>query len=176
MRTLEESYSTGLLVLDENRTVVGMVSDRNVVKAAREGQQTIANIVEKTDLFTVRPETPISELFAPSSTAKVPLTVVDENQRLLGIVPRVALLNSMADPGPATGEIPPVKEEPEPVVVSPSAGETDTENGAAFAEEQTAPTEVSEASASEQAAAEPAARTEPGLATGDAADVERGKH
>ena len=48
MRTLEDSNSSGLLVLDDNRTVLGMVSDRNVVRAAREGQQTIADIVEKT--------------------------------------------------------------------------------------------------------------------------------
>ena len=142
MKTLEDNNSSGLLVLDDNRTVLGLISDRNVVKAAREGHQTIHDIVEKTDLFTVRPDTPISELFAPSSTAKVPLAVVDENSRLLGIVPRVALLNSMTDPGPATGEIPTVAEQPEPMVESPTAGQTDAEEGAAFAQEYAAPTEV----------------------------------
>src|SRR5699024_12428738 len=106
------------LLTDGKRTAVGLVSDRRVGKAARQGKHAITDIVEKSDLVTVSPETPISELFAPSSTAKVPLTVVDENRRLLGIVPRVALLNSMADPGPATGEIPPVKEESEPMLVS----------------------------------------------------------
>ncbi|SMX89903.1 glycine betaine/proline transport system ATP-binding protein [Brevibacterium iodinum ATCC 49514] len=179
MRTLEDSNSSGLLVLDENRTVVGMVSDRNVVKAAREGQHTIADIVEKTDLFTVRPETPISELFAPSSTAKVPLTVVDDNQRLLGIVPRVALLNSMADPGPATGEIPPVREESEPVVVSPGAAEADSENGAAFTEEQVAPTEVAAATngaSADATAAEDGLGKDTGSPVRGADDVDGGKH
>ncbi|MGC3020550.1 quaternary amine ABC transporter ATP-binding protein [Brevibacterium sp. FAM 24630] len=175
MRTLEDSNSSGLLVLDDNRTVLGMVSDRNVVRAAREGQQTIADIVEKTDLFTVRPETPISELFAPSSAAKVPLTVIDENQRLLGIVPRVALLNSMADPGPATGEIPPVQEASEPVVVSPSAAESDSEDGAAFTDEQATPTEVADASADVESAAG-SADEGTGAATRGATDAERGKH
>lgn len=146
MKTLEDNNSSGLLVLDDNRTVLGLISDRNVVKAAREGHQTIHEIVEKTDLFTVRPDTPISELFAPSSTAKVPLAVVDENSRLLGIVPRVALLNSMTDPGPATGEIPPVAERPEPMVESPTAGQADSEDGVAFAQEYAAPTEVAGAS------------------------------
>lgn len=141
MKTLEENNSSGLLVLDDNRTVLGLVSDRTVVTAAREGHRTLRDIVEKTDLYSVSPETPISELFAPSSTAKVPLTVVDENNRLLGIVPRVALLNSMADPGPATGEIPAVKEELEPLVVSPTAGENDSQDGAAFANEYDLPSE-----------------------------------
>ncbi|SMX83002.1 MULTISPECIES: quaternary amine ABC transporter ATP-binding protein [unclassified Brevibacterium] len=141
MKTLEDNNSSGLLVLDDNRTVLGLVSDRTVVKAAKEGHQTIRDIVEKTDLITVSPDTPLSELFAPSSTAKVPLTVVDENSRLLGIVPRVALLNSMADPGPATGELPTVQEAPEPMVESPTAGDNDSEKGAAFAQEYTLPTE-----------------------------------
>lgn len=141
MKTLEDNNSSGLLVLDENRTVLGLVSDRTVVKAAKEGHHTIHDIVEKTDLYTVSPDTPLSELFAPSSTAKVPLTVVDENKRLLGIVPRVALLNSMADPGPATGELPTVPEAPEPMVESPTAGDSDSEQGAAFAQEYTLPTE-----------------------------------
>lgn len=141
MKTLEENNSSGLLVLDDDRTVLGLVSDRTVVAAAREGHRTLRDIVEKTDLYSVSPETPISELFAPSSTAKVPLTVVDENNRLLGIVPRVALLNSMADPGPATGEIPAVKEELEPMVASPTAGENDSQDGAAFANEYDLPSE-----------------------------------
>ena len=81
------------------------------------------------------------------------MTVIDENQRLLGIVPRVALLNSMADPGPATGEIPPVQEASEPVVVSPSAAESDSEDGAAFTDEQATPTEVADASADVESAA-----------------------
>ena len=175
MKTLEDNNSSGLLVLDENRTVVGFVSDRRVVKAAREGKHTITDIVEKSDLFTVSPETPISELFAPSSTAKVPLTVVDENRRLLGIVPRVALLNSMADPGPATGEIPPVKEESEPMLVSPSAAETDSENGAAFTDEQSTPAAAG-APVSEGTATGSEADQGAGATTGDAADREGGKH
>ena len=139
MKTLEDNNSSGLLVLDDNRTVLGLISDRAVVKAAKEGHQTIRDIVEKTDLHTVSPDAPMSELFAPSSTAKVPLTVVDENKRLLGIIPRVALLNSMADPGPATGEIPAVADEPEPMVESPTAGESDPEQSAAFAQEYDTP-------------------------------------
>ena len=131
--------------------------------------------MEKSDLFTVSPETPISELFAPSSTAKVPLTVVDENRRLLGIVPRVALLNSMADPGPATGEIPPVKEESEPMLVSPSAAEADSENGAAFTDEQSTPAAAG-APVSKGTATGSEADQGAGATTGDAADREGGKH
>src|SRR5690625_4305796 len=175
MKTLEDNNSSGLLVLDENRTVVGLVSDRRVVKAAREGKHTITDIVEKSDLFTVSPETPISELFAPSSTAKVPLTVVDENRRLPGIVPRVALLNSMADPGPATGEIPPVKEESEPMLVSPSAAEADSAYGAACTDEQSTPAAAG-APVSKGTATGSEADQGAGATTGDAADREGGKH
>ncbi|WP_350269893.1 glycine betaine/L-proline ABC transporter ATP-binding protein [Brevibacterium sp. CBA3109] len=142
MKTLEDNNSSGLLVLDDSRTVLGLISDRAVVKAVREGHQTIHEIVEKTDLYTVRPDTPISELFAPSSTAKVPLTVVDDNSRLLGIIPRVALLNSMADPGPSTGEIPTVADAPEPLLESPTAGASDNDEAAAFENEQNTPSAV----------------------------------
>ena len=144
MKALDENSSSGLLVLDDDRTVLGLVSDRAVVQAARDGRPTIRDIVETTDLYTVGPDTPISELFAPSSAAKVPLTVVDDNKRLLGIIPRVALLNSMADPGPSTGEFPAVTESSEPMLETPTAGETDPAGSAAFAQEQGAPTEVAE--------------------------------
>jgi glycine betaine/proline transport system ATP-binding protein len=105
IKAMEESRSSALLVTDRSRTLLGMVTDRAVVSAAREGVRDLRSLVETSGVLTVAADTPLSELFAPSSASRVPLSVVDENNKLLGVVPRIALLNSMASVGPSTGEM-----------------------------------------------------------------------
>jgi glycine betaine/proline transport system ATP-binding protein len=78
------------------------------VRAAREGATALSDYVETDGILTVGPDTPLSELFAPSSTARVPLAVVDDDNRLLGVIPRIAVLNSMSQVGPSTSEMPAV--------------------------------------------------------------------
>ncbi|MCQ9369291.1 glycine betaine/L-proline ABC transporter ATP-binding protein [Brevibacterium sp. 91QC2O2] len=109
MRAMESNGWNILLVTDRERKLLGYVTDRAVVNAARAGERTIEGIVETEGILTVGPDTPVSELFAPSSASRVPLCVVAEDGRFLGIVPRVNLLNSMAQVSPTTGEIPAVQ-------------------------------------------------------------------
>ncbi|ANW22075.1 quaternary amine ABC transporter ATP-binding protein [Streptomyces clavuligerus] len=63
---------------------------------------------------TVRADTPIVELFTPCSVSGAPVAVVDEDDALIGIVPRARLLAVLGEP------MPPV--EPSP----PTGGTTDT--------------------------------------------------
>jgi glycine betaine/proline transport system ATP-binding protein len=131
MRLFERERVTGLFVVDRTRHLLGTVSDRAVVRAAREGVDTLTDITETEGILTVKPDTPLSELFAPSAGARVPLAVVDDDNRLLGIVPRVALLDSMAHLSPETGELPAVSQLP--ATVEPQDEVTD-ESRAAEAE------------------------------------------
>lgn len=54
----------------------------------------------------VSPETPLSDLFELSVDSTLPIAVVDENQRLLGVVPRVTILASLANVPSTTGLLP----------------------------------------------------------------------
>ena len=44
----------------------------------------------------VQPDTPLVELFAPAAESPIPLAVVDDQGRLLGVIPRVTLLAALA--------------------------------------------------------------------------------
>ena len=117
MRLFERERVSGLFVIDSTRHLLGTVSDRVAVRAAREGATALSDYVETDGILTVGPDTPLSELFAPSSTARVPLAVVDDDNRLLGVIPRIAVLNSMSQVGPSTSEMPAVT--PLPANVDP---------------------------------------------------------
>src|SRR5690606_7493905 len=50
------------------------------------------------EVLTVDEDTPLSEIFAPSAESALPVAVTDERGRLLGVVPRVTLLEAMVPP------------------------------------------------------------------------------
>lgn len=106
IRVMEDTKASGLLVTSRDRRLLGQVSDRSAVAAAREGVTDLRSVYTTENVLTVRPDTPMSELFAQSSSSPVPLAVVDEQDRLVGVIPRIALLNSMASVSPTTGELP----------------------------------------------------------------------
>lgn len=131
VRIMEQMGISGIFVVDENRRLLGTVTDRDVVNAAREGKEDLSSIIDNSDILTVKPGAPLAQLFAPSSNARVPLAVVDDGFHLLGIIPRVALLDSMSrmNEGKAaegvvtsledTGELPIITED-EPIGLEPA--------------------------------------------------------
>jgi glycine betaine/proline transport system ATP-binding protein len=92
---------SGVLVVDRDRKLLGYVTDDDAIKAVRAGTTDLRPLLRTEQLTAVQENTSISELFAPAADSPIPLAVVDESGRLRGIVPRVALLASMAD---TTGE------------------------------------------------------------------------
>lgn len=93
---MRRTQSAGALVVARDRTLLGYVSDDSMLRAARANAPRIDEFIEMEQLQTVHADTPLSELFAPSSTSPIPLAVVDEESRLLGVIPRIALLASLA--------------------------------------------------------------------------------
>lgn len=93
---LRRTQSAGALVVARDRTLLGYVSDDAMLLAARSNEARIDDHIQMEQLHTVHPDTPLSGLFAPSSTSPIPLAVVDEQNRLLGVIPRIALLASLA--------------------------------------------------------------------------------
>lgn len=93
---MKERQVSGVLVTGRDRTLLGMVTDEDAIKAVKEGVNDLQAILRSDNLNTVSVDTPMAELFAPSVDSPIPLAVLDEAGRLVGVIPRVALLASMA--------------------------------------------------------------------------------
>lgn len=103
-RILDQREWAGVFVVDEHRRLLGTVGDQEVIEAARRGDRSIANAVETSGILTARTDTPLSEFFAPTSNARVPLAVVDEDFHLMGVISRVTLLDAMSRARDEAGE------------------------------------------------------------------------
>ncbi len=86
------------LVLEDNKSVVGVVSDRDVLRAINRSEDwnttTLANVMTA-EPTTVRPDTPLSEAVEQLLKRRINcLPVVDESGRVCGIVTSTDLLRS----------------------------------------------------------------------------------
>jgi glycine betaine/proline transport system ATP-binding protein len=97
IRELREAQASAAYVVDRRRVLQGSVYDDEILTAHRQGATTLEGLVHQ-DSSAVKAETPLSELFAPAAEARLPLPVLDDDGRLLGVVPRVALLEAMVPP------------------------------------------------------------------------------
>jgi len=94
LRKMKEVGLSSVYVTGEERDLLGLVTVDSVLEAKREGK-TLAEIIQ-TDIPTTKPETPLKDLFGLAASAKVPIAVIDENNRILGIVARVSIMAAMA--------------------------------------------------------------------------------
>jgi glycine betaine/proline transport system ATP-binding protein len=94
---LEDAHADGAYVLDERRRVVGVVRAADLARAVRDGAVSVADCLEG-DWVRVRPDSPLAEICHLSGRHIVPMAVVDKESRLLGVVPRAAILSALASP------------------------------------------------------------------------------
>ena len=66
-----------------------------VLEAKKQNVKLLSDI-ELQEVNTTGPETPLEELFPMLADMKWPVAVVNENNGLLGIVPRVAILEALS--------------------------------------------------------------------------------
>lgn len=92
-KMMRELQINGVFLVEHGK-LVGSVNEVQIGRARRKGQRDLSAIIDR-DILTVGPDTVLNELFEPSVDNTMPLPVVNENGRLIGVVPRVALLSSM---------------------------------------------------------------------------------
>lgn len=105
LRVMNDTQSGGAFVLGHGRKLEGGVTDRRAMRLVKEGSTNLASILMR-DIAAVSPDTPLSELFELAADSPFPIAVVDEQRRLLGVVPRVTLLASLANIPSTTSAIP----------------------------------------------------------------------
>jgi len=96
LRVMRDLQTAAVFVLDSRRRLLGVVHDRDVIAHIRAGGRSLDEILRR-DIPSTSPDTVLSELLELAIETPLPVPVVDEQQRLLGVVPRVALLAILAN-------------------------------------------------------------------------------
>lgn len=81
---------SSIFMLESNRKLKGMITVDDAIRAVKD-HLTIDDILTK-DYHIVDPETYVSELIPLATESKYPLAVLDESERLMGIIARVSVL------------------------------------------------------------------------------------
>jgi glycine betaine/proline transport system ATP-binding protein len=104
LRIMRDLQTSAAFVVGRDRVLAGAVHDRPALAHVRGGGTDLRTIVEA-DVTEVLVDTPLLDLVEPSMGSTLPIAVVDERRRLLGVVPRVTLLAALGNVTP-TGELP----------------------------------------------------------------------
>ena len=112
LRTMRDLQTSACFVVSSGRKLVGVVRDKDMLRLVREGSANINDALKPTPSI-VSPDQYIAELFELSVESPLPVAVVDEQDRLIGVVPRVTLLASLANLPTMTTEIPIIEPTPD---------------------------------------------------------------
>lgn len=93
IKEMEQSGISSIFVLDHERRLLGLITIDNALQALRQNQ-TLKDILSH-DFFTTTPETYMQELIPLATETKYPIAVVDEQEKLLGIILRVTVLSNL---------------------------------------------------------------------------------
>lgn len=96
LHTMREYKYAALFVTDRAGRLVGSIEDTQAAEGAGRGEQTIQSRIN-TNLPTAHTDTQLLELFTPSAESHLPLAVVDDDNTLLGVIPRATLLAAVGD-------------------------------------------------------------------------------
>jgi len=95
---LRKMHQAGIstIFVREHKRLVGIVSAENAVEAARRGEKTLDTIIDR-NVPTVKPDTPAIELFPLLAESPYPLAVVNDENKLMGVIVKGSLLGAIAD-------------------------------------------------------------------------------
>lgn len=103
LELMRERGISNLFVIDRTKKLLGVINAEDAVHALRNNLK-IEDIL-MTDGPQVAAETVINDLFEITSSSKVPLAVVDDKQKLLGVIVRGALLGALGGDVTTTKEV-----------------------------------------------------------------------
>ena len=91
MRTKSVQYA---FVMDPGRRLRGVITSDEAKKAIKDGVTRLSKIV-KGNALRISADRPLEELIPLAATSDLPVAVIDEDERLVGEVPRTELLQGM---------------------------------------------------------------------------------
>ena len=96
LRALGAAEANGVYVLDDDRRIAGVARDDLLARALQEDRSAVGPRELVPDYATTAPDRPLVEFVHLVGHHPVPLGVVDDDGRLLGVVPRAAVLDALA--------------------------------------------------------------------------------
>jgi glycine betaine/proline transport system ATP-binding protein len=96
LRALGAAETNGVYVLGEDGRIAGVARDDLLARAVQEGRTAVGPRELVPDFATTSPDRPLVEFVHLVDRSAVPLGVVDDDGRLLGVVPRAAVLDALA--------------------------------------------------------------------------------
>ena len=96
LRKMRVHSIASLFVLDRHRRFVGILNADEAETMISKGRSDISEIIH-TDIVTVTPDTPVTELVPLMAELPYPLAVVDSRQRLQGVIVRGLLLGALVE-------------------------------------------------------------------------------
>jgi len=98
LRKMRKNAIASLFVVQKDHTVAGIVFADEVRNLADQGEGDLEKVVHR-DIKTVAPDTPASELFPIMQNMSYPVAVVNEQNKLLGIIVKGLLFTAIAERG-----------------------------------------------------------------------------
>jgi len=103
LREMRDLQTSAAFVLGRGRTLIGAVRDRDVMKLVTNKQTDIEPAIN-TDVAAVSPDIALADLYEVAVENDLPIAVVDDKRRLLGVIPRVTLLAALGNIETPDGE------------------------------------------------------------------------
>jgi glycine betaine/proline transport system ATP-binding protein len=110
LQLMRERGISNLFVVDRGQKLLGVISADDAAEAIA-ANKSVGDIAV-TDVPRVRPDTLLHELFEICGTSKLPVAVVNDTDRLMGVIVRGAVLGALAGQIPRTEVKPGVAEAP----------------------------------------------------------------
>ncbi|MFJ3385776.1 MULTISPECIES: glycine betaine/L-proline ABC transporter ATP-binding protein [unclassified Curtobacterium] len=104
LRVMRDLQTAAVFVTGRGRKLEGWVRDRHVMRQVKAGDTNLDAIVNA-EYAQVAPETALTDLFELAVESPLPIAVVDDEGRLLGVVPRVTLLAALGNVPTTTSPI-----------------------------------------------------------------------
>lgn len=122
LQLMRERGISNLYVIDKGRHLLGAITAEDASNAVKSGQELEQVLIR--EVPTTTPSTTLGELFELVSSSKVPVAVIDERERLVGIIIRGAVLAALSgSSSPGNQQQPPLQAQPSQPQPSTEAGE-----------------------------------------------------
>ena len=121
LRQMRDLQTSAAFVVGRGRVLLGAVRDRDVMKQVKAGVTELSTAIES-KVASVGADVALADLYDLSVESDLPIAVVDDQNRLLGVIPRVTLLAALGNVDTSTGETPAI----EPPATIPDSVVTET--------------------------------------------------
>ena len=98
LRKMENAELSYIYVIDKEHKLQGIFLADDAYDAIKKGTSCMGEIIMR-DIEKVSPDTPIQDIFATVVDQSYPVAVVNENNRLMGVIDRTSLIAGLANIG-----------------------------------------------------------------------------